>query len=34
MKKVAVAVIHGMSPGIYNFADDFMAAIEKTLTAI
>ena len=36
MKKivVAVAVIHGMGQGIYDFADDFMATIEKTLTAI
>lgn len=31
MKKVAVAVIHGMGHGIYDFADDFIAAVEKNL---
>ena len=31
MKKVAVAVIHGMGHGLYNFADDFMAEVEKNL---
>lgn len=35
MKKiaVAVAVIPSMDYGIYDFVDDFVAAIEKTLTA-